>query len=91
MTVTRPNGLKRSYTSGPLFAKRSDAKACAASVALDMNVIDFIVYGDADAKNRTGVVVDSLDAQPKFKVEEGKGSSFMDSRETEERKKGFGA
>lgn len=48
-----------------------------------MNVIDFILYGDTDAKTRAGIVVDSLDAQPKFKVEEGKGTSFMDVRETE--------
>ena len=41
------------------------------------------MYGDADAKTRAGIVVDSLDAQPKFKVEEGKGTSFMDIRETE--------
>jgi hypothetical protein len=48
-----------------------------------MSVIDFIMYGDADAKTRAGIVVDSLDAQPKFKLEEGKGTSFMDVRETE--------
>ena len=48
-----------------------------------MSVMDFIMYGDADAKTRAGIVVDSLDAQPKFKVEEGKGTSFMDVRETE--------
>ncbi|KAG8802752.1 hypothetical protein FRC16_008775 [Serendipita sp. 398] len=80
LTVTRPNGRKRSYTSGPCFSKRPDARERAASVALEMGVIEFIKYGDIDAKSRSALTLGSAEASSKLKTsEDSKGVSLTDT------------
>lgn len=62
LTITRPNGATRSYTSKPEFARKAAARAAAASVAVDMGVIEFIKYGSPDAVMKRGLVLAPLDA-----------------------------
>ena len=88
LTITRPDGHKRSYTSGNISsATKVEAKVLAASSALNMGVIDFIKYGDITLKGKiiNGLKVgalESLDAQPRLRTEDGKGVSFSDQNET---------
>lgn len=62
LTITRPNGATRSYTSKPEFARKVAARAAAASVAVDMGAIEFIKYGSPDAVAKRGLVLAPLDA-----------------------------
>ncbi|KAI9439364.1 hypothetical protein H4582DRAFT_134194 [Lactarius indigo] len=62
LTITRPNGATRSYTSKPEFARKAAARAAAASVAVDMGAIEFIKYGSPDAVVKRGLVLAPLDA-----------------------------
>ncbi|KAH9170253.1 hypothetical protein EDB89DRAFT_1334952 [Lactarius sanguifluus] len=62
LTITRPNGATRSYTSKPEFARKAAARAAAASVAVDMGAIEFIKYGSPDAVAKRGLVLAPLDA-----------------------------
>ncbi|KAF8258505.1 hypothetical protein EI94DRAFT_1911940 [Lactarius quietus] len=62
LTITRPNGATRSYTSKPEFARKAAARAAAASVAVDMGAIDFIKHGSPDAVVKRGLVLAPLDA-----------------------------
>ncbi|KAG8820911.1 hypothetical protein FRC17_009988 [Serendipita sp. 399] len=84
LTITRPNGRKRSYTSGPCFSKRSDAKERAAAVALEMGAMEFIKYGDIDAKSRSLLNIGPTQGPSKLKgYEEGKGVSLSDTLDVE--------
>jgi hypothetical protein len=83
LTITRPDGRSRSYTSGPFFSNKSDAKAHVASVAVGLNVINFIKYGEVNSKSRSNAIVESLDTPMRLRVEDGKGLSFADQRETD--------
>lgn len=62
LTITRPNGATRSYTSKPEFARKVAARAAAASVAVEMGAIDFIKHGSPDAVVKRGLVLAPLDA-----------------------------
>ena len=62
LTITRPNGATRSYTSKPEFARKAEARAAAASIAVDMGAIDFIKYGSPEAVAKRGLVLAPLDA-----------------------------
>ena len=62
LTITRPNGATRSYTSKPEFGRKTAARAAAASVAVDMGAIEFIKYGSPDAVVKRGLVLAPLDA-----------------------------
>ncbi|KLO11981.1 hypothetical protein SCHPADRAFT_941628 [Schizopora paradoxa] len=48
LTITRPNGVYRSFSSTPSFKRKTDAKAHAAKVALELGASDFIVHGIKD-------------------------------------------
>ncbi|KAJ7471819.1 hypothetical protein FB451DRAFT_1089898, partial [Mycena latifolia] len=65
LTITRPDGAVRSYKSKPIHRRKNDAKAQAASVAVEHHALDFILHGDSDAlKAKKGVLLAPLDAQP---------------------------
>ncbi|CAG8669857.1 6511_t:CDS:2, partial [Acaulospora colombiana] len=81
LTITRPDGRKRSYTSGPYFSKKNEAKSHVAALAIGMNVMSFIQYGDINSRGRPNLT-DSLDAQTRLKTQDGKGISYFDKRET---------
>jgi len=49
----RPNGPSRSYQTEAAFSRKSDAKAQAATIAVDMGALEFIQSGDSDALNPT--------------------------------------
>jgi hypothetical protein len=62
LTITRPNGLVRSYKSEPTFCRKTEAKAEAARVAVDMGALDFIQTGDVDTlKARKGSLLSPFD------------------------------
>ncbi|CCA68056.1 hypothetical protein PIIN_01923 [Serendipita indica DSM 11827] len=87
LTITRPDGHKRSYTSGAFSSiTKDEAKALVASSALNMGVIDFIKYGDITLKgkiiNNPKLTQDAADTQLRLRAEDGKGISFSDQRET---------
>lgn len=42
LTITKPDGVRRSYTTHPIFAKKTDAKLEAAKIAIDMGALDFL-------------------------------------------------
>ena len=62
LTITRPNGATRSYTSKPEFARKAEARAAAVAVAVDMGAIDFIKHGSPEAVAKRGLVLAPLDA-----------------------------
>ena len=62
LTITRPNGATRSYTSKPEFSRKAEARAAAAAVAVDMGAIDFIKHGSPEAVAKRGLVLAPLDA-----------------------------
>jgi hypothetical protein len=62
LTITRPNGATRSYTSKPEFARKAEARAVAAAIAVDMGAIDFIKHGSPEAVAKRGLVLAPLDA-----------------------------
>lgn len=62
LTITRPNGATRSYTSKPEFARKAEARAAAAAIAVDMGAIDFIKHGSPEAVAKRGLVLAPLDA-----------------------------
>ncbi|KAJ7034742.1 hypothetical protein C8F04DRAFT_560026 [Mycena alexandri] len=66
LTITRPDGATRSYKTEPVFRRKTDAKAQAATTAIECGAIDFIVRGDSDElKAKKGVLLASLsDSQP---------------------------
>ncbi|KAL5501067.1 hypothetical protein ACEPAH_9454 [Sanghuangporus vaninii] len=51
LTITRPNGQIRSYTTAAEFSRKSDAKARAAAIAVEMGAVDFILHGNKDASS----------------------------------------
>lgn len=64
LTITRPNGVYRSYSSQPSFKRKTDAKAQAAKVALELGANDFIVHGIKDrTRSHTNVALAPLDAK----------------------------
>ncbi|KAJ7714078.1 hypothetical protein B0H16DRAFT_1471574 [Mycena metata] len=66
LTITRPDSATRSYKTEPVFRRKTDAKAQAATIAIECGAIDFILRGDSDElKARKGVLLASLsDSQP---------------------------
>lgn len=64
LTITRPNGSSRSYTTKPEFSRKNEAKGAAATIAVDMGAIDFIKNGAPDHLSiKKGLVLAPLDAQ----------------------------
>ncbi|KAJ7596594.1 hypothetical protein C8J56DRAFT_917842 [Mycena floridula] len=45
LTITRPNGMTRSYKTDPCFSKKMEAKAHVANVALKMGAMEFLLSG----------------------------------------------
>ena len=71
MTIARPNGSARSYTSEAVYSRKSDAKARAAAIAVDMGAVDFILHGNKDSsKSRSKIILAPIDS--KTAKEEGK-------------------
>jgi len=53
----------RSYKTEPVFSRKNEAKSQAASIAIEMGAIDFIVSGDSDTlKAKKGLLLAPLDA-----------------------------
>ncbi|TFK68941.1 hypothetical protein BDN72DRAFT_841251 [Pluteus cervinus] len=48
LTITRPDGMMRSFKTEPIFSRKSDAKVQAAAIAINHGALDFIVRGDSD-------------------------------------------
>ncbi|KAJ6632559.1 hypothetical protein B0H10DRAFT_1977804 [Mycena sp. CBHHK59/15] len=62
LTVIRPNGVARTYKTEPIFRRKNDAKAQAATIAIQHGVLDFIAHGDSAAlKGKKGVLLVPLD------------------------------
>ncbi|KIM64482.1 hypothetical protein SCLCIDRAFT_115071 [Scleroderma citrinum Foug A] len=51
LTITRPDGTKRSYATQPAFAKKAEAKAEASRIAIDMDALDFITFGETSSSS----------------------------------------
>ena len=47
LTITRPNGLARSYTSTAPFEKMYDARASACTIAIQSGAMDFILASES--------------------------------------------
>ncbi|KAF8519305.1 hypothetical protein JB92DRAFT_2786838 [Gautieria morchelliformis] len=63
LTVSRPNGLSRSYRTKAEFTRNTDAKIAAASSAIKLGAVNFIRHGDTSAVGgRRGLVLAKLDA-----------------------------
>ncbi|KAJ7075991.1 hypothetical protein B0H15DRAFT_955967 [Mycena belliarum] len=64
LTITRL-GAVRSYKSQPVHRRKNDAKAQAASIAVEHGALEFILHGDSDAlKAKKGVLLVPLESQP---------------------------
>ncbi|KAF9467629.1 hypothetical protein BDZ94DRAFT_1248588 [Collybia nuda] len=72
LTITRPNGSVRAYKTEPIFTRKTDAKAHAANIAVDMAALEFIASGDSEVlKQKKGLLLSSLDAaDPETREEE---------------------
>lgn len=46
LTLARPDGKSRTYTTDIVFARQKDAKNAVATIAVDAGVLDFIAFGD---------------------------------------------
>ncbi|KAH8114006.1 hypothetical protein DFH11DRAFT_1483807, partial [Phellopilus nigrolimitatus] len=57
LTITRPNGMTRSYKTVPEFSRKSDAKARVAAIAVEMGAVDFILYGNKDNSKSCSTLV----------------------------------
>ncbi|KAF9242819.1 hypothetical protein BU15DRAFT_72469 [Melanogaster broomeanus] len=63
LTITRPEGTKRSYATQPTFAKKNEAKAGAAMIAIEMGALEFLMNGDGEAtKPKRGLLLSSVPA-----------------------------
>lgn len=63
LTITRPNGARRSYQTPGVYSRKSEAKSQTAALAIEMGAIDFISTGDPDqSKAKKGLVLAPLDA-----------------------------
>jgi hypothetical protein len=51
VTITRPNGASRSYTSPSGFQSKNEAKETAAKVAIENGALTFVVQGDKSGRN----------------------------------------
>ncbi|KAL5514022.1 hypothetical protein ACEPAG_2783 [Sanghuangporus baumii] len=74
LTITRPNGQIRSYTTAAEFSRKSDAKARAAAIAVEMGAVDFILHGNKDASNAK-LLLAPLDSSVVSRAEVKEGSS----------------
>ncbi|KAH0835651.1 hypothetical protein J3R83DRAFT_9402 [Lanmaoa asiatica] len=69
LTITKPDGVHRSYATQPVFAKKSEAKSEAAKIAIDMGALDFLTEGDtkpivsAETSSADNVASDAMSAQ----------------------------
>ncbi|KAI5121538.1 hypothetical protein M0805_002598 [Coniferiporia weirii] len=85
LTITRPNGMSRSYTTEPEFSRKSDAKARAAAIAVEMNAVDFILHGNKDAsKSRSTLVLAPLDSTSVKQESKIKEEGFVNASEDDE-------
>ena len=66
LTITRPNGATRCYTTQPVFHRKNEAKAQVSQIAVDMGALDFIMTGDSGKK---GTLPASLEAPRKPKAD----------------------
>ncbi|KAI0309101.1 hypothetical protein OF83DRAFT_1159297, partial [Amylostereum chailletii] len=62
LTITRPNGSTRSYATKAEHVRKSEARAAAATVAVEMGALDFIKNGAPDHLLKKGLVLAPLDA-----------------------------
>lgn len=63
LTISRPNGSTRSYTTDPVHSRKSDAKSAAATLAIEMGALDFITHGDPEElKLKRGLVLASINS-----------------------------
>ncbi|KDQ07787.1 hypothetical protein BOTBODRAFT_70139 [Botryobasidium botryosum FD-172 SS1] len=62
LTITRPGGASRSYTTKAEFSRKNEAKARAAAIAIEMGAVDFILYGDAEPDRKSAAILAPLDA-----------------------------
>lgn len=80
LTISRPNGLSRSYRTKAEFIRKSEAKIAAASSAIKLGAVGFIKNGDTTKRNLVlarldaGVKKDEGDPDVKLKgVNDGQG------------------
>ncbi|KAF8530070.1 hypothetical protein BU17DRAFT_78612 [Hysterangium stoloniferum] len=73
LTITRPNGVSRSYRTKPEFSRRTEAKVAAATSAIKLGCVNFIKNGDESGRPKRGILLAKLDAGSK--KEEGDGAA----------------
>ncbi|KZP16311.1 hypothetical protein FIBSPDRAFT_1047558 [Athelia psychrophila] len=74
LTITHPSGGQRTYTTPGVFARKNEAKAQTAALAMSMGALEFILTGNTDAKVIQGkpngvLVLAPLDAPTEVTVE----------------------
>ncbi|KAG6334574.1 hypothetical protein ID866_4511 [Astraeus odoratus] len=52
LTITRPDGTKRSYATQSRFSKKAEAKAEASRIAIEMDALDFLVCGETRVQSQ---------------------------------------
>lgn len=63
MTITRPNGARKSYTTPAVFTRKNEAKAQTTALAIEMGALEFIATGETDSsKIKNGLVLAPLQA-----------------------------
>ena len=84
LTITRPNGVSRSYITKPEFIRKSEAKACAATIALEMGAIDFILYGSKSPGKKKILLAPVHGSASDSELGKGKGKEVDESNESSE-------
>lgn len=76
LTITRPNGSRRSYTTPAVYSRKNEAKSQTAALAVEMGAVDFITSGDMNSsKLKKGLILAPLDAHDS--PTSGEGSSML--------------
>ena len=69
LTITRPNGATRSYSSKTNFERKSDARSSVAALAVEMGALDFIKKGAPGDDLKRGLVLAPLEEHGEEAVE----------------------
>lgn len=63
LTIVRPNGARKSYTTPGMFSRKNEAKAQTAALSIEMGALAFITAGETDSSNvKNGLVLAPLNA-----------------------------
>lgn len=63
LTITRPNGARRSYAAPGVFTRKNEAKTQTTALAIEMGALEFVATGETDSsKVKNGLVLAPLTA-----------------------------